>query len=67
MGNLLLMGGRIAGIVGVLLGAFSVVSRLQGSYLVGGFQIGTLLQASIAAMVLGCLCYVAAIAERQAR
>ena len=67
MGNLLLMGGRVAGIAGVLLGAFSVVSRLQGSYLVAGFQIGTLLQASIAAMVLGCLCYVAAIAERQGR
>lgn len=67
MGNLLLIGGRIAGIVGVLLGVFSVVARLGGNYLVGGFQTGTLMQASIAAMVLGCLCYLAAIAERPQR
>ena len=67
MVKLLLLVGRIAGIVGVLLGVFSVVARLQGQYMVGGFQTGTLLQASIAAMVLGCLCYSAVIAERSGR
>lgn len=67
MVNLLLLVARIAAIVGVLLGAFSVVARLQGQYMVGGFQTGTLLQGSIAAMVLGCLCYSAVIAERSGR
>ena len=67
MDNLLLWLGRLAGIVGVVLGAFAVVIRLQGMYAAGGFQTGTLLLGSIASMTLGCLCYVAVIAERARR
>ena len=67
MESLLLWLGRLAGIVGVVLGAFAVVIRLQGMYAAGGFQTGTLLLASIASMTLGCLCYVALVAERSGR
>jgi hypothetical protein len=37
--------------------------RRRGVYNVAGFQIGTLLLAGIAAMTVGCLAYLAAIAE----
>ncbi len=67
MDKLLLWVGRLAGIGGVVLGAFAVVTRLQGMYATGGFQTGTLLLGAIAAMTLGCLCYVASIAERAGR
>ena len=67
MDSLLLWIARLAGIVGVVMGAYAVVSRLQGAYMVGGFQTGTLLLASIAAMTMGCLCYVAFVAERSRR
>ena len=62
MDSLLLWVARLAGIVGVLLGAYAVVVRLQGSYMVGGFQTGTLLLGAIAGMTLGTLCYAASIA-----
>lgn len=67
MESLLLWVGRLAGIAGVLLLAFSVLARLGGRYIVAGFQTGTLLQMAIAVMVLGCLCYLASIAERSRR
>jgi hypothetical protein len=44
-----------------------VVARGSGQYVVAGLQVGTLLQAGIAAMVAGCLAYVASIAERRQR
>lgn len=67
MDSLLLWVARLAGIVGVLLGAFAVAMRLQGTYMAGGFQTGTLLLGAIAAMTLGTLCYAASIAERPRR
>lgn len=67
MESLLIWIARLAGIGGVLLGAFAVVVRVQGQYFAGGFQTGTLLLAAIAAMTLSCLCYVATVAERQRR
>jgi len=48
--------GRVAGVLGVLVCALAVVVRVGGSYLVGGYQVGTLFLAGIAAMVAGCLC-----------
>lgn len=63
MEGLLIWMGRVAGAGGVALLIAAMGLRLKGSYFVGGFQIGTLLQASIAVMVLGCLCYVASQAE----
>ncbi len=67
METLLLWIGRLAGVAGVLIGLAAVLARGSGQYVVAGLQVGTLLQAGIAAMVLGCLGYVASIAERRQR
>ena len=63
MSKVLILIGRFAGILGVILGAASVAARAMGVFYIGTLQIGTLLQASIAAMVLGALAYAAAVAE----
>ena len=65
MSNLLILIGRLAGILGVVLGAASVAARAMGMFFIGTLQVGTLLQASIASMVLGALAYAAAVAERR--
>jgi cytochrome bd-type quinol oxidase subunit 1 len=57
--------GRLAGTVGVLVTALAVLLRVTGSYQLGSFQMLTVLQAGPAAMVMACLGYVAALAERQ--
>ena len=62
--NLLLWIGRLGGVVGFAITVIAVVARLQGSFLLGSFQVGTLLLAGIAGMVIGCLAYAAALAER---
>ena len=64
MGSLLRWIGRSAGLVGALLCVGAILARLGGSYVVGGFQVGTLLQAGIAAMLIACLSYLALLAER---
>ena len=64
MQRLLISVGRAGGIVGVILCALAVAVRLRGIYEFAGFQTGTLLLGGIAAMVAGCLGYLAAIAER---
>ena len=64
MQQLLMWIGRIGGAVGVIVCAIAVLMRVRGVYNFAGFQIGTLLLAGIAAMVVGCLAYLAAIAER---
>ena len=67
MESLLLWIGRIAGLAGMLIALAAVLARGSGQYVVAGLQVGTLLQAGIAAMVLGCLAYVARLAERPPR
>jgi hypothetical protein len=57
MENLLLWIGRIAGVVGVLLCAVAVIARLSGHYLLASFQVGTLFQAGMAAMIAGGLSF----------
>jgi hypothetical protein len=64
VGNLLLWIGRLGGIVGVVLCAIAIFGRLRGVYNLAGFQNGTLLLAGVAAMLVGCLGYLAFIAER---
>ena len=64
MERLLCWTGRLAGLAGVLVCVGAILARLTGSYHVGGFQVGTLLQAGIAAMLVGCLGYLALLAER---
>lgn len=56
--------GRIMGVVGVLLCMAGVAARIGGAYYIAGFQVGTLLQGGIAAMVFGCLCFLAVLAHR---
>jgi len=63
MSNVLVLIGRFAGFLGVILGAASVAARAMGIFYIGSLQVGTLLQASIASMVLGALAYAAAVAE----
>ncbi len=67
MEMLLLWIGRLAGLAGVLVALGAVLLRAQGSFTVAGFQTGTLLQAAIALMLLGCLGYIAAMGERSLR
>lgn len=64
MQDVLVWIGRLAGVAGVALCAVAVVARLIGAFWLGGFQVGTLLQVGVAAMVLGCLGYLAALTER---
>ena len=64
MENLLRWIGRLGGAAGIVICAVAVLGRLRGVYNLAGFQIGTLLLAGIAAMLVGCLGYLAAIAER---
>lgn len=63
MREVLLWGGRVAGSVGVLLCAVAGAARLSGSYQLGSYQALTVLDAGTAVMVMGCLAYVAALAE----
>lgn len=58
--------GQISGIAGTLICLLSVFFRLKGTYLMGSFQIGTLLQAGITAMIFGCFCLLVVLTERRA-
>ncbi len=64
MENLLLTFGRVAGLAGAAVFALAIVARLLGVFWLGGFQVGTLLQAAIAAMVFGCFSLLLALAGR---
>ena len=64
METLLIAIGRLAGLAGAVVCAVAGVARLTGAYWLGGFQLATLLQAGVAAMVLGCLCFLMVLLER---
>lgn len=57
--------GWVGGVAGVALCLGSVAARLAGKFWVAGFQTGTLLQAGTAAMIFGCLCFLAVLVERR--
>jgi hypothetical protein len=63
MSQLLIWIGRLAGLVGAGAAGCAVVVRASGAYHLGSMQLGTLLNAGVAAMVLGALAYAAAMAE----
>jgi len=63
MNKLLRWTGRSSGVIGILLCAVSVVARAAGMFVIGSFQVGTLLQAGMAMMILGCLAYLAVLAD----
>ncbi len=65
MHGILLWIGRLAGSLGAVLSAMALATRLAGSYQLGSFQALTVLEAGTAAMVVGCLAYVASLAERR--
>ena len=65
MERILIWAGRLGAVAGLLLCAVAVFARLRGLYNFAGFQVGTLLLAGMAAMLAGCLGYLAAIAERR--
>ncbi len=67
MANLLIWSGRAAGLLGLVLCVVAIATRAAGAYHVGSFQVGTVLQGGMAAMITGCLAYVAALAERTPR
>jgi hypothetical protein len=54
MDQLILTGGRLIGVVGLLLSAFAVVVRVLGHYAIGGFQAATLLAGGMGALLAGC-------------
>jgi hypothetical protein len=62
--ELLLWIGRIGGVAGVIVCATAILMRFRGVYNFAGFQIGTLLLAGMAVMLIGCMGYLAALAER---
>jgi hypothetical protein len=67
MHRLLIGLGRLAGAVGILLLAVSVLVRASGGYSVGDFEAVTLLRAGVAAMVAACLAYVVSMADPAGR
>ena len=67
METLLLWIGRLAGLAGVVMVVCAVFSRMRGNYLLGDYQVSTILQGGIALMVIGCLAYAAVAGERSVR
>ena len=61
---LLLWLGRVAGVAGVLICLAAGAARLGGQYWLGGFQLITLLQGGMAAMIAACLCFLVVLTER---
>ncbi len=56
MDSVLLWIGRLSALAGVLVCAVAAYGRLTGTYYLGGFQVGTLLQAGTVALLVGCVC-----------
>ena len=67
MENFLLWMGRIAALAGVFVCVCAVYGRLTGTYYFGGFQVGTLLQAGIVALLVACVCFLTILIERPRR
>ena len=67
MESLLLWLGRFAGLGGALICAWAIYGRLTGTYFYAGFQIGTLLQAGMLAMLVACVCFLMVLTDRPRR
>ena len=65
MHSVLMWVARVAGVMGVMLIGAAGAARLSGAFWLGGLQLGTLLQAGMAATLVACLCYLATLAERR--
>jgi hypothetical protein len=64
MNQFLLLFGRVAGLVGLVLIAVAVAIRFTGAYWLGGFQIGTVLLGGTAALVAGCFALLLVLTSR---
>jgi hypothetical protein len=67
MENVLLWTGRVAVLAGVLTCAWAVYGRLTGNYYLGGFQVGTLLQAGTVALLVACVSFLLVLTNRPRR
>ncbi len=63
MNAVLYNGGRLAGVIGLLLMAISIVGRLAGNFTLGSFATGTLMLAGIGAVCAGAFLLLWAVAE----
>ena len=54
MDNAILMAGRAAGILGILVCIVAVIARATGHHYLGGLESATLLNAGTSAVVAGC-------------
>lgn len=54
---------RVAGLVGIAAIVVAVLGRIVGLYWLGSFQVGTVLQGGMAAVLLACLAYLALLVE----
>lgn len=64
MNTLLTRAGQLAGLLGILLMAASILARLTGRYTIGDFQAGTLMIAGAGTVTVGCFLLLWAISER---
>jgi hypothetical protein len=64
METILIRLGALAGILGLLMCLVAAGARLAGSFWIGGMQAGTVMQAGTAAMIAGCLGFLAALTLR---
>lgn len=62
--KLLLWVARVSGLVGLALCAAAVATRVGGAYVLGSYQVGTLLLGGMAAMMVASLAYLAVLVER---
>ena len=63
MRTLLVWIARLAGVLGIATIAVAFGVRLAGAHWLGSFQIGTILQVGMAAVLVACLAYVAILVE----
>jgi hypothetical protein len=64
MNTVLLQGGRLFGLLGILVMTVSAAARLTHNFTLGGFQTGTLLMAGIGAVSVGCFSLLWLLVER---
>lgn len=67
MDNVLLWIGRLCALAGVALCAWAIAGRLSGTYHLGGFQVGTVLQAGTVALLVACVALLLVLTRRPPR
>ena len=65
MNSLLLLAGRSAGLLGILMCAVAVAGRLSGSFWIGGLQLSTLLLGGVAALAIACFLMLWVLTQRR--